>query len=92
MGIQFTGLASGLDTQSIISDLMKVERMRVEDVEKDKILSEWKKDAWEEMNTNLYSFYKDELFKFKSQGTYNQKKYYKFKRVYSKNQYVKFCS
>lgn len=43
MGIQFTGLASGLDTQSIISDLMKVERMRVEDVEKDKILSEWKK-------------------------------------------------
>lgn len=73
MAIQFTGLASGLDTQSIISDLMKIERMRVENVEKDKVLAEWRKEEWQEMNSNLYSFYKDEMFKFKSQGTYNQK-------------------
>lgn len=73
MGIQFTGLASGLDTQSIISDLMKVERMRVENVKKEKILTEWRKEAWDEMNAKLYSFYKTELFEFKSQGTYSQK-------------------
>lgn len=73
MGIQFTGLASGLDTQSIISDLMKVERMRVEEIEKDKILAEWKKEEWQEMNTKLYSFYKEEMFKFRSKGTYSQK-------------------
>lgn len=74
MGIQFTGLASGLDTQSIISDLMKVERMRVESKEKEKVLAEWKKEAWEDMNSKLYSFYKEELFDFKSVGTYSQKK------------------
>ncbi len=73
MGIQFTGLASGLDTQSIIKDLMKVERMKVENVEKDKTKAEWKKEVWSEMNTKLYSFYKDDLFKFKSSGTYSQK-------------------
>lgn len=73
MGIQFSGLASGLDTQSIITDLMSVERMKVENVEKQKVLAEWKKEAWEEVNTKLYSFYKEELFDFKSVGTYNQK-------------------
>lgn len=73
MGIQFSGLASGLDTTSIISDLMQVERTRVENVEKKKVLAEWKKDALEEMNSKIYSFYKTELYDFKSQGTYNQK-------------------
>lgn len=73
MGIQFTGLASGIDTQSIITDLMKVERMKVETVEKKKTIAEWKKDAWEEMNTKLYSFYKEELYAFKSEGSYNKK-------------------
>lgn len=73
MGIQFTGLASGMDTQSIIADLMKAERIKVEKVEKEKTLVEWKKEAWSEMNSELYSFYKKELFEFKSIGTYNQK-------------------
>ena len=74
MAIQFTGLASGLDTQSIIRDLMKVERTRVVTVEKDKILAEWRKEAWSSMNSKLFSFYKEELFAFKSAGTYNKKK------------------
>lgn len=73
MGIQFTGLASGLDTQSIIADLMKVERTRVTDLEKQKTLVEWQKDAYNELNTKIYSFYKTELFEFKSSGTYNKK-------------------
>ncbi|MCF8020708.1 MAG: flagellar filament capping protein FliD [Vallitaleaceae bacterium] len=74
MAIQFTGLASGLDTQSIIRDLMKVERTRVETVEKDKVLAQWKKEAWSSMNAKLFSFYKEDLFSFKSAGTYNKKK------------------
>lgn len=73
MAIQFTGLASGLDTQSIIKDLMKVERTKVDVVEKQKVLAEWKKEAWAEMNSKVYSFYKDSLFQFKSVGTYNKK-------------------
>ena len=73
MGIQFTGLASGLDTQSIIADLMRVERMKVDDIQKDKTRVDWKKDAWDEMNSKLFSFYKEELFEFKTSGTYDQK-------------------
>ncbi len=73
MGIQFTGLASGLDTQSIVADLMKVERAKVDNIEKDKTRVEWTKDAWSELNTKMYSFYKKELFAFKSYGSYSKK-------------------
>jgi len=73
MAIQMTGIASGLDTQSMINDLMKVERIKVERVENEKTLAEWKKEEWGEVNTKLYSFYKEELFDFKSNSTYLQK-------------------
>lgn len=73
MGIQFSGLASGIDTDSIITELMSAERLKVEKVEKELVLSEWKEEVWEDMNSKLYSFYKGSLFDFKSQGTYSQK-------------------
>jgi flagellar hook-associated protein 2 len=73
MAIQMTGIASGLDTQSMINDLMKVERLKVERVENEKTLAEWKKEEWGEINAKLYSFYKEELFDFKSNATYQQK-------------------
>ena len=73
MPIQLTGLASGLDTASIVNDLMELERTRVDSVEKEIKMVEYEKEVWEEMNTELYSFYREELFDFKSNGTYLQK-------------------
>ncbi len=74
MGVSFSGLASGMDTQSIVNDIMKAQRARVEKVQKDKTKFEWKKDAWSDMNKTLFSFYKTELFEFKSSSTYGSKK------------------
>lgn len=73
MGIQFTGMASGLDTDNIIKELMKAERMKVEKLEKEQTKLKWKKDIWDEMNAKLYSFYTKNVFKLKSQGTFMQK-------------------
>jgi flagellar hook-associated protein 2 len=73
MGIQFTGLASGLDTTSIIAELMAAENLKVEEVEKDKTKAEWKEEIWSELNSDLYSFYKEELFDFKTTGSYSTK-------------------
>jgi len=69
-GIQFTGLASGLDTESIVKDLMKVERIRVDNVDKEKMTLEMKQEVWDEMNTKLYSFYTEQVFSLKSSGVY----------------------
>lgn len=72
MGIQFTGMASGLDTSSMITELMKAEYTKVEREEKELTKVEWKNEIWSELNTEIFSFYKDELFDFKSSGTYAQ--------------------
>jgi len=73
MGIQFSGLASGMDTQNIVADLMKVERMKVTTIEKEKTKAQWQKEAYSTMSSKMFSFYKDSVFKLKSVGTYSQK-------------------
>lgn len=73
MAIQFTGIASGMDTNAIVADLMKIQRMKTDKIIKEKTMLEWKKDAWKEMNTKLYSFYRKELFDFRSASTYMSK-------------------
>lgn len=72
-GTQITGLASGMDTKTIISDMMKIQKAKVTTVEKKKTMVEWKKDAWKDMNAKLYTFYKDSVAKLKSASTYAKK-------------------
>lgn len=59
--IRITGTYSGLDTDKIISDLMKVERMKVDKVYKQKELLEWKKDSYREISSLIKGFC-DEYF------------------------------
>lgn len=73
MGIQMSGIASGMDTQSIIADLMKAERTKVDVVDKRKTLVEWKKEAWSDMNAKLYTFYKESVYSLKMSSTYQKK-------------------
>lgn len=72
-GMQLSGLASGMDTESIIKDLMKIEKKKVDKVDKQKIKLEMKQEVWEEMNAKLYSFYTKQVFDFKSSGSYKIK-------------------
>lgn len=50
------GLASGMDTQQIISDLMKAERMPLDKVRQRKQTIEWQRDAYRDMNLKLSNF------------------------------------
>ncbi len=56
MPIRLGGMASGMDIDSIVSDLMKVERMRVDKVEQNKTLVEWTRDSYIEVNKMLAEF------------------------------------
>lgn len=53
------GLASGMDTDKIIKDLMKVEKMPLDKMEKKQTSMEWERDAYREVNTKLLSFRED---------------------------------
>lgn len=57
MALRLTGMYSGLDTDSIISQLMKAQRTKVDAVEKKKTKLEWKVEAWNSLNSKLYSLY-----------------------------------
>ncbi|MDL5376605.1 flagellar filament capping protein FliD [Exiguobacterium mexicanum] len=51
--IRFGGLASGIDTDTIIKQLMQVERAPVDKLEQKKQSTEWKRDAYREINRSL---------------------------------------
>ena len=63
VGVRVSGLASGMDIDSIVSDLMKAERVPLTKIEKEKTLLEWKRDAYREINKLLFDF-QNELFEF----------------------------
>lgn len=74
MAIRMTGLASGMDTERIIKELMQAQSAKKTKIEASKTKLEWTKEAWSSLNTKLYSFYTDYASKMKLQSTYKTKK------------------
>ncbi len=56
MAIRLTGMNSGLDTESIIQELVAARRTKVESVQKEQKKLEWKQDAWKDLNSKLKTF------------------------------------
>lgn len=48
-----SGLMSGMDTESIIQELVSVKQTKVDDAKKAQTKLQWKQDAWKELNTKL---------------------------------------
>lgn len=71
--IRMTGLVSGLDTESIVKELMSAQRMKETKIQNQKTELEWKQDKWKDLNSKIYSFYTASLAKMKMQGAYNTK-------------------
>lgn len=57
--LRIGGLASGMDIDQIVSDLMKVERTKVDKLEQDKQLLEWKQELYQEINLDFANFILD---------------------------------
>ena len=72
-GVRMTGLASGLDTESLVKQLSDAYQTKVDNAKKKQTKAEWKKEAWASLNSKLMDFYKGALNTFKSAGTYNSK-------------------
>ena len=68
MPIRMTGINSGMDTESIIKDLVKVKSAKKEKLIKEQTKMEWKQEAWKELNAKVYGLYTKTLsnLRFKS--------------------------
>ncbi|VEF46932.1 flagellar hook-associated 2 domain-containing protein [Bacillus freudenreichii] len=63
------GLASGMDIDSIVKDMMKVKRMPLDKMKQQKQIIEWKRDDYRSINTMLLGF-RDRLAQLKLTSNY----------------------
>ncbi|KGP73569.1 flagellar hook-associated protein 2 [Pontibacillus yanchengensis] len=66
------GLASGMDIDKIVGDLMKAERMPLDKMEREKTSLTWKRDAYRDVNKQLFEM-ENMAFDMKLEKSYNSK-------------------
>lgn len=72
--ISFSGMASGLDTDSIVEALLMNQQNKIDTQYKKQVSLTYKQDAWKSMNTKLNSFYKNYVDKMRLSGSYTANK------------------
>ncbi|WP_026523423.1 flagellar filament capping protein FliD [Butyrivibrio sp. MB2005] len=73
MTMRITGLASGLDTESIITELTKVQSNKVDKIKSDQKKHDMKMDKWKELNKKVVSFYNKTLSNLRFDSSYIKK-------------------
>lgn len=74
MSIKLTGMNSGLDTDSIIKELMSAQSEKKTKLEKAQTKLEWKQTAWSDLNKKIKSFYSSSLNNMRFSSNYIKKK------------------
>lgn len=57
MAIRISGLVSGLDTESLVSELVSAYSVKKDNYVKAQTKLSWKQDAWKNLNKKVYSLY-----------------------------------
>lgn len=73
MPIRITGMNSGLDTESIITELAKVQKTKVDSVKKKQTSLQWKQDAWKDLNSKIYKLFNGSIANMRFETDYSKK-------------------
>ncbi len=73
MAIRLSGLNSGMDTESIVSELVKAKSDKKIKLEGEQKKLSWKQDAWKELNSKIYAFYSKKLSNMRLTSDFNKK-------------------
>ncbi|CAM5797181.1 MULTISPECIES: flagellar hook-associated protein 2 [Brevibacillus] len=71
--MRISGLASGMDTEQMVKDLMKVRRAPLDKLLQKKQQEEWRRDSYREINA-MFLDLKNKMFDMKLKGTYSKYK------------------
>lgn len=74
MSIRITGISSGLDTDSMVQELVNASSSKKESLEKAQTKHEWLQEKWKDLDAKVYSFFNKQLSNLKYEGTYVKKK------------------
>lgn len=72
--IRLTGMNSGLDTESIISELVSAQSYKKTKLVKQQKKVSWKQDAWKTLNSKIFSFHQKTLSDMRFSDAYRKKK------------------
>lgn len=73
MAVRLSGLASGLDTDTIVQELVSAYSTKKDNVVKAQTKLGWTQDAWKSMNSKIYSFYSTKLSNMRFSSSYSLK-------------------
>ena len=57
MAIRISGMISGMDTDSMVKELVSAYQTKTDKYKKAQTKLEWKQDAWKELNSKIYKLY-----------------------------------
>lgn len=72
--LRMTGMYSGMDTESVIQQLVKAKSTKVTNLKNDQKKLEWKTAKWQDLNKRIYKLYTGTLSNMRLAGTYAKKK------------------
>lgn len=73
MAIKLSGLNSGMDTESIIQELVRAKSEKKIKLEGEQKKLEWKQEKWKELNSKIYGLYSKTLSNMRLQSDYTKK-------------------
>ncbi|SCP97815.1 flagellar filament capping protein FliD [Anaerobium acetethylicum] len=73
MSIRMSGMVSGMDTDSIVKELVSAYSTKKTNLEKAQTKLEWKQDAWKELNSKIYKLYSGKLSAMRRDSGYSMK-------------------
>lgn len=74
MPIRFSGMASGIDTDTIVKSMLDAQRLKNKKVSDKSQILDWKQERLKEINAKLYKLYAEDLTKLRLQSNYSTKK------------------
>lgn len=73
MAMRVSGMMSGMDTESIIQQLVAARQTKVDSLKKKQTSLEWKQDAWKELNNKILKLYNGTIGTLKYRSSYSKK-------------------
>lgn len=72
--IRLGGLASGMDTEAMVKELMKAHQLKMTNFERKKTGLNWEKEVWQDLNKKVLNFQQKTLFDMKLGKTLGSRK------------------
>lgn len=73
MSMRMTGMFSGMDTESIIQELVSAKQTKVDTKKKEQTKLQWKQDAWKDLNTKLKNLQSKYIANMRFSDAYSKK-------------------